>query len=512
MRRMKRLAAAVCACALLATSAIGEEEAAFVPYTQSAAVCENGTVTLTGERARVDFAYLRSLNADTVGWLYQESTGLSQPVLQSQDNEQYQQRAFDQAILSNRGSVYIEAEQSPDMDENVLYLHGSGREGACLEALNGYARQEYYDQHRSLRLLTPAGDYQAEVFASVKTGVKGLTGWYPAEDESLSEWCSRVCADSEIVGDSASLPREGERIALFVIRNSGNNRRLVCASLRPIRYETDAETDLVKIGIDRLESYAGRVQVGDFGEMMLYAQNDPVWGSMRYESELTDKYRHFEGGGCGPTAAAIVIANLADTERLPELRAYAKNGMGTLMCSCSVNRVYCNHTHVPYLLETTEEYLRYLPVALADFAAGNNEWGVNSRPAGSRGSNMKFFSYVCEIFGLRVTEGLKLADSLEMLKDRAGEAAVLCCALRGSPFTNSSHYVVIVGVDEEYFYVLDPWRRTEKEYAKTDLRGVLEYLSPGVVRISLENVRKTDLSPVCFVERGAADEVETALQ
>jgi len=505
---MKRFAALLCACALLMAQpalAAKKEKTVPVPYTQSASVRTEEGVKVTGTRAWVDFQYLRSLNADTIGWLYQEDTCLSQPILQSADNELYQKRTFDMAILSNKGSVYIEAERNPAMTEDVIILHGSGRENACLEALNSYKNQECYDQHLSLRLLTPLGDYQADVFASIKTGARSMENWYPGEGESLFDWRSRILMNSEILPDEACLPKEGERVALFVIKNSGNNRRIVCAALRPIQYDTQDECNLVKAHMDRMPTNAGRIQVEGLGSIMLYAQNDPLWGIMRYESELTNKYRHFDGGGCGPTAAAMVIGNLVDAERYPVMREYAANELGTLMCPCSVNRVYCNHMHVAYLLETVQEYQRYLPVAMADFAAGNNRWGVNSRPADSRGSNMKFFSYVCEIFGLKVTEGPTLADALEMLKGRAGEAMVLCYALRGSPFTNTSHYVVIAGVDEQYFYVLDPWSRTEKEYAKTDKRSVLEYMAAGLVRIPLEDARKTDMTPVSFVERTDAD-------
>ena len=50
-----------------------------------------------------------------------------------------------------------------------------------------------------------------------------------------------------------------------------------------------------------------------------------------------------------------------------------KNGF--TFCTCSVNQYYCNHTHAQYRLETPAEFKRYLPVAMASFATGNNIWG-----------------------------------------------------------------------------------------------------------------------------------------
>jgi hypothetical protein len=198
---------------------------------------------------------------------------------------------------------------------------------------------------------------------------------------------------------------------------------------------------------------------------------------------------------------AIIAANLVEKENLPLLGAHAKNELGNLFCLCSVNRVYCNHSHVPYRLQTPEEYLRYLPVAMGDFATGNNQWEYVARRVDSQGTNVRFVDYVCEAYGLSMTPVNGLEAALEMMKEKTGEGLILLSALRGSPYTNNSHFVVLTGVDEEYMYILDPLRRTEEEYLKTDSRGILEFLSPGVTRIPLELYARSDLSPVCYISR-----------
>jgi len=468
----------------------------------SASVPAEDVVTLSGTRAFVNFDLLKQLNGDTVGWLYLAEDRLSQPVLQTTDNEHYQKRGFDGGILSGKGSVYLDADASPAMDEPVVFLYGGGREGACLNALNQYQDQAFYEANTVLRLLTPSGDWQADVFASVKTVQRARAGFLPGQEGAgYVEWIARVLQNSEIMARVECLPNKNDRLLVITVQNSGTNRRLIFARLTPIVYDTQAERDLTKVALDGRETQNGYAQVPGAGEMMVYAQNDPLWGSMRYESEQVSVYRNFEGGGCGPTAAAMVAANLVDAQDLPRLKQHAANGLGTLMCACSVNRVYCNHTHAPYLLETPQEYLRYLPVAMADFAAGNNEWGVNSRPADSVGSNMRFFDYICQAYGLQMTPVNNLNKSLEMLSGKGGDAVVLCCALRGSPFTNSSHYVVIASVEDGYAYILDPLRRTAKEYAKSDTRHILEVVSPGVTRIALKDMGRSDLNPVAYVER-----------
>jgi len=209
-------------------------------------------------------------------------------------------------------------------------------------------------------------------------------------------------------------------------------------------------------------------------------------------------YRDFGGGGCGPTAMAIIVANLVDTEELPLIGQHAKNELGNLFCPCSVNRVYCDHTHPPYRLETPEEYLRYLPVAMGDFAAGNNEWDLVARRTKSQGTNIRFVDYVTELYGLTATPVTDLQQALGMLRDHPGEGLFLVSALAGSAMTNSSHFIVLTGVDDEYFYMLDPMYRTAEEYKTTDKRRVIEVVQPGVVRVSLENSYRSDLVPVAY--------------
>lgn len=505
LQQFMRRFAALCLCVLLCQPVwtLAEEEAAAVPLTASQLVFENGEYVLTGQRAAVDFDWLRTLNDDCVGWLYQEETLFSEAVVQGESNAYYQTRSFDGFYVSAKSCAYLDAEGSAQMDDAVVEIYGSGRESGSLEELNRYHRQAWYDEHPSLRLLTPMADYQADVFASIQTSERMRESWLtPQDGESRADWLSRMQLSSEIQPLSAALPADGERVLAIAVNNGSTSRLLLC-TLRPIRYETQETVELTNAAYDSVPTLSGVVTTEALGEKRIYFQNDAVWERMRYESAKTSVFRRFGGGGCGPTAAAIVIGNLVDMNDLPRLAQYSKDGKGTLFCSCSVNRVYCNHLHVPYHLETAEQYQRYLPVIMADFAAGNNTWNINSRPTNSRGSNMKFLEPLCEIFGLTLVQEGNIQDALEMLKGKEGNAMVICCALRGGPFTNSSHYVVVAGVDEEYFYVLDPlWREAYEDPYK----AIDAVLAPGVVRVRLENWRLCGLTVDGYIEKSALSE------
>ena len=119
----------------------------------------------------------------------------------------------------------------------------------------------------------------------------------------------------------------------------------------------------------------------------------------------------------------------------------------------------------------------------------------------SAGSNVGFLENVSEHLGLKCEKVSNLTEGLEALKGKAGRALLVCTALRKSPYTNSSHFVVVAGVDEEYMYVLDPMRRTKAKYAATDTRELLDLLGPGVTRNPLSRYGYSDLSVAYYMER-----------
>ena len=328
--------------------------------------------------------------------------------------------------------------------------------------------------------------------------------WDPSKtEEGFAAWLARVKEASMWPVEELFCPQEGDRLLLLAGLHLNGKCTMVMTALKPVAYTGEEEIDLSKMPLDTAETVSGYVDAGPAGEMMYYAQNGPLFGEMRYESAMrSGSYRDFGGGGCGPTAMAIIVANLVEAEELPLIGQHAKTELGNVFCPCSVNRIYCDHTHMPYRMETPEEYLRYLPVAMGDFAAGNNEWDMVARRTKSQGTNIAFTDYVAEVYGLTKTPLTTLDEAFALVRENTGEGFVLVSALAGSAMTNSSHFIVLTGVDDEYFYMLDPMYRTPEQYKTTDKRRVIEVLQPGVVRVSLENAYRSDLVPVAWFTKG----------
>ena len=449
-------------------------------------------------RTTVDFDYLQQLNPECLGWLYQPESGINQPIMQNKDSKWYYERGFDGVKVYKTGSAYILWQES--LNDPVVIVRGQARTEGALAPVGDWKDPAVAAQRPAFRMLTPGGDLEGRVFACIEVEQRDIDKWDPSKtEEAFDEWLARVREKTLLPVDEALLPDENDRLLFVAGLHTNGKCTLVMTKLAPVEYTAQETVDLTKMELDAAETKSRYVQVAPVGEMIYYAQNDLLFAYMRYESAYRDgSYRDFGAGGCGPAAMAMVVANLVDAEELPLIGQYAKNELGNLFCRCSVNRLYCDHTHVPYRLQTPEEYLRYLPAAMADFAAGNNQWEYVGRRPKAAGTNIHFADYVAEVYGLQAVMSPTLEEALTLVKENPGEGLVLLSALHGSPLTNSSHFVVLAGVDEEYFYILDPKCRVEQEYKATDTRHVLELVSPGVVRIRLEDYGRSDLSPYAY--------------
>jgi len=97
---------------------------------------------------------------------------------------------------------------------------------------------------------------------------------------------------------------------------------------------------------------------------------------------------------------------------------------------------------------------------------------------------MSYLDAICSVYGISVRNVRSFEAAIPYLR-RKDTMAVSCVTGTYSPFTNNSHFLVLAHVDDEYVYVLDPLRR--ESYAELDTYGVVEVISPGLVRVKLEN-------------------------
>lgn len=447
----------------------------------------------------VDFDYLRHFAPNVVGWLYQPDTTIDRPVFYAPEGHYYLHHSFDGRSAS-MGSIYMLSEEAPDLSAPVIILRGKNNmDNSLFGSLSEYRQAEYYQQHPTLYLVAPEGNYQLDIFAGVKTRHKDRETWVvSAQEDLVGQRLPAILEQSFLTPDPALLPEAGDAWAILTTEDADDNgsRFVIYARKRPIPASDAPVVYMNQLGMDERETVSGYAAAEGVGAWMVYGQNDPLWRRLIFEVPNSSRRRPFGDGGCGPTSIAMAIANLVPKEELPKLREYASHPLGYVFCTCCIGDSWCSAGHVPYQLNTPEEYLRYFPLAVADFAMGNNTLGVQGR-RDSFGTNMSYLEAICGVYGISVNRADDLDEAVAFLRQE-NTIAITCATGSYNPFTRTSHFLVLAGATDEHIYVLDPLRR--ESYDELDHYGVLELITPGLVRVRLENASVCHFSPIYLLK------------
>ena len=446
-------------------------------------------VQVDSARITMDFPHFQTLYEDIVAWIVQDGTKINYPVMQAEDNEYYLDHLYN-GKSNKDGSIFLDCGNSAEFIDANNYIYGHNtKSGDMFGILAKYKSQEYYDANPSLTLLTPYSDFMIDFFACTMSLVEDESSWRIKQFQRKADFDAYIAdLKEQSFFKSDVTPEWGDQfLVLCTCTNVAHGERyVVYGRMRPIRYGTAETIGLTKAEMDESPTISGKRIVGSLGAMQLYAQNDPLWKSLRYETKDSKKNRNFGDGGNGPTAVAMAIANMVPEDELTRLMGYARATDGFTFCTHSVNQYFCNNRHGQYSLKMPYEFTRYLPVAIASFTTGNNLWEEEARVKDKGGTNMTFLPYIAGIYGLDLETSVVLGNALDAFQ----QGGMTICLTSGpdSPFTNGSgsQYVVLAGMDSEYLYILDPYQKTN--YRKTDSKRLLEVVAPNAVRVKLENI------------------------
>lgn len=179
---------------------------------------------------QVDFAALRQLNPDVVGWLYAPDTVISYPVVQGSDNTYYLDHLFD-GTRNSAGCLFLDSGcQGLEGENSVIYGHHM-KNGTLFASLENYQDQDYYDAHPRLFLITPEQTLTIELFSAYVTGEEG-EAWQLtfSSREEYGKWLERIQERSCFVSDV--VPQDTDRVlTLSTCDYTFQGARFVCHGL-----------------------------------------------------------------------------------------------------------------------------------------------------------------------------------------------------------------------------------------------------------------------------------------
>ena len=120
---------------------------------------------------KVDFEALKEINPEIIGWIYCEDTVINYPIAQASNNDFYIDHGFDRK--SNAcGCAFADAFNRRDfVDSNTIVYGHHLYDGSMFATLEEWQKQEYYDEHPIMWLLTPERDYRVELFSAYYVSV-----------------------------------------------------------------------------------------------------------------------------------------------------------------------------------------------------------------------------------------------------------------------------------------------------------------------------------------------------
>ena len=152
----------------------------------------------------VDFDALSEINPDIVAWIYIEDTEINYPVVQGTDNQYYLKRLFN-GKWNGSGCIFLDSRNSPDLSDrhSIIYGHHM-KNGTMFSSLTQYKKQEFYQAHPTILLITPEQNIRVEIFAGYVANVKD-DAWEIAlePDTKFEAWLeaarSRSCFESDMI-------------------------------------------------------------------------------------------------------------------------------------------------------------------------------------------------------------------------------------------------------------------------------------------------------------------------
>ena len=186
----------------------------------------------------VDFAALREVNPDVVGWLTLEGTTVNYPIAQGLDNTRYLRSLFSGG-QGKAGTPFLDLENSPDLTDSNSIIYGHNLlDGSMFSCLTEYAKQDYFDAHPAMLLLTPGGSYRVEVFAAFTASPSeagaGTSPWRQDfdTDEDFAAWITGALGRSDI--ETGVAPGVEDRVlTLSTCTGGGRDRFVVMGRLTP---------------------------------------------------------------------------------------------------------------------------------------------------------------------------------------------------------------------------------------------------------------------------------------
>ncbi len=159
----------------------------------------------------VDFAGLKSVNSDVIGWIYVPDTEINYPIVHTSDNDYYLDHLVDRT-QNPAGAIFLDTRNPSDFSDlhSIIYGHHM-KNGSMFAALKGYKKQDFFDGHKTGYLITQDAAYSIDFFAGHVANVEENAWQLDFDDAAdFDNWIKSLKEVSAFKSDIE--PQYGDRI------------------------------------------------------------------------------------------------------------------------------------------------------------------------------------------------------------------------------------------------------------------------------------------------------------
>lgn len=185
----------------------------------------------------VDWDALRAINPDVVGWVYVPGTTVSYPIAHRDgDDAYYLKHNFAGSTTGQFGAEYgcimLSGENDADFSDQVNIIYGHNlTNGSMFAQLAEFANTDVFNEHRTIYVLTPTGNYRLSTFAINRVSGSDTTVVVPnpGSASELSAYVQKRLDDSLVEPDPAApeAAEVGKVFAFSTCDHADNTYRFV---------------------------------------------------------------------------------------------------------------------------------------------------------------------------------------------------------------------------------------------------------------------------------------------
>ena len=178
----------------------------------------------------IDFASLKSVNDDVVGWIYVEAVpDINYPIVHGKDNETYLHRTYEKNY-NFAGTIFVDYENKRDFSDcNTLVYGHNMKNGTMFGQLKNFSKDDSaYNKSKYFWIFTPEKTYRYEIISAYTTAVNSDTyTLFKGPGQEFVDYMNKIVSYSDVKTTPGELGVDDKIVTLSTCTGNESTRYVV---------------------------------------------------------------------------------------------------------------------------------------------------------------------------------------------------------------------------------------------------------------------------------------------